>query len=299
MLLRKVKLLSISQVLSLICTLLIAPTSIANPFEGVGGVQNVEAYKCVSQKAQAIIKIIKPIKPKGCRVSATHTGNKVIYSCKDLEGLKALKQSLQYADVGAQTLKVKISWIAIQANKAQDLLKLLDRKDCNLKSLWGILINDYITKGFAQTLASPEVLTVVGSPFSFQTQECFKKDIVVKVGKNKFVKKLLSSDIMLSMKGYISELSNGRFVLSLETKQQTQLLDQKESPQCHQSLVTELLLEKGKIVQIGGVYHMKTHEIENGGIISKALPWLDNTYKTSEKSQQFVSTVFVELIDSS
>ena len=277
------------------CSVLQART---NPFGSSSSKISPGVHHCQHQSAKHILCALKPLKPSGCKISSTYSGDKVLYHCRDLQNSQALEQMLVELDSICRPVKIKVHWIAIQANKAKDLLRIFRHDDCNLKNLWLSLLGDYINQGFAQTIASPEIQAVPGGDFQFQTQESFKKDMWVK-GRRKMIKKAYSSKVHLSLKGVIRQLSEDEFSLALDLKHQANMSQEEESPQCQQALKTELLLKKGRVYCAGGIYQLRLYEKEQGNLVTSLLPWIDSTYKTVDKGQEYVSTVFVEVIDGS
>ena len=283
--------------LSLIFIWLFVPTVLANPFELKNNLAHeVEAYRCHYQKADALLKAIKVVKPTGCKAVASPGGDSIIYTCKTLSKLQELSSIIKRADTHNQPVKIKVYWVVIQAHKAKNLLNILDGRDCNSQTLWRMLLKDYINEGLAQTLACPEVTAIAGRPFFFKTQERFQQTFEVSKSRRVVKKKVVSSDIELSMKGGFSVMANDKYLLNLDLKHETQLTDHRESPQSQQSLKTDLVVELGKVFPVGGVYNVKVHEQKQGSLLSSITPWAPSLYTAIDKRQDFVSTVFVELV---
>lgn len=252
-------------------------------------------HECRHLKARQLITAVKPIKPSSCKISSTLAGDKVVYSCSHQDHLNLLSSMLSQLDSYCRSIKVKVHWVILQADCAKDLLQIFCRKDVNLKSLWKLLIQNFSKKGLAKTMASPEVTTIVGSDFQIQSQEFFKQNMWL-LGEGKNVIKVQCSQIQLSVKGTVSELEGERYLVNLELKHHTDTDRQDSQPGSLQTLKTDILLSKGELQPAGGLYQFRTYAQKQGNILFHLIPYLPDHLMNNEQTQEYVSTVFIEII---
>lgn len=275
--------------------LALLPTQVfSHPFKDSEGSQvHLKVYHCLYQHSSDLLKALKPIKPISCKLSTVPTGDKILLQCKNTMIIEELMALLKILDKPCEAVKVKLYWIALQSQEAEDLMKIFEIEDLNAKNLWRCLLRSYLQKGIAKTMACPQIHTMIGKPFSFQSEEVTMM-VRKKTSKKSFYKE--EAAMKLGLSGKLSQLASGHYVLDLDLKHRMQVKDKEDQPKSDQALKTQIKVKKGAIYSVGGIYQLHLYEKKQGNLLTKVFPWSDDLIKTKNCENVFVSALFLEVL---
>lgn len=252
-------------------------------------------HRCQGQSAQELLKGLQPIKPPQCKLSASLAQDKLFLSCKNSHDLRYLQDLLSSLDQSREMLRLKVHWVVLQEHCAQDLLKIFIDKDLNLKNAWKALLESYKQRGFALTLASPEIQTLTGTSFELHTQEVFKQP-QERDCREKRARKRQDSKLGLLLQGQTQKLEHQKYLITLNLKHHSDTPQETQEPGHTQTLKTQLILEKNMLICLGEIYQHQAFEEQRHSVFSQAVEFVSGYQAPKVHDKKYVSMVFFEIL---